>query len=238
MVTPMKRLAPVLLLTACHMAPIPYAPAAGTANAPPRIDRDRVGIVLIDAQPAFWSSMHGESEPILQRIEQLLIHATITQTPIVATFEVPTARNGELPDRLQEVWPKHGHRHEKRTFDCCREPAIAATLRAMGVAQVVVAGAETDVCVLQSCLGLRQLGFEVFLLEDCVFSNERNVQPALDRMHMAGIIPTTYKAYFYEMEQTVDRRSRPSEWGARLKQVRKRFRSPYGLVPSTTAGEE
>lgn len=234
----MKRLLPVLFLAACYAAPNADVSAVSSANAPPRISRERVGIVLIDAQPAFWSSMHGEPEPILQRIEQLLVHATITQTPIVATFEVPTARNGELPERLQEVWPEHGHRHEKRTFDCCREPAIAKTLRAMGVDQVVVAGAETDVCVLQSCLGLQQLGFEVFLLEDCVFSNERNVQPALDRMHLAGVIPTTYKTFFYEMEQTVDGRSLPAEWRERLKTVRKRFRSPYGLAPSSHDARE
>tara|TARA_R110002072_G_scaffold303103_1_gene493664 strand:- start:28351 stop:28935 length:585 start_codon:yes stop_codon:yes gene_type:complete len=186
---------------------------------------------LIDAQPAFWRSMHGPSEPVMERIEQLLIHASITDTPIVATFEVPTKRNGELPERLEQVWPAHGHRHEKRTFDCCREPAIAATLRALGVEQVVVAGAETDVCVMQSCLGLLGLGFEVFLLEDCVFSNEANIGPALRRMQLAGVVPTTYKSYFYAMEQTVDFDAIPREWQERLKQHEKRYRSPYGLSP-------
>lgn len=234
----MKRLAPVLLLTACQIAPTEISVVADSATAPPRIERDRVGIVLIDAQPAFWSSMHGDQEPVMQRIEQLLVHATITATPIVATFEVPTKRNGELPERLQKVWPKHGIRHEKRTFDCCREPAIATTLKEMGVDQVVVAGAETDVCVLQSCLGLKQLGFEVFLLEDCIFSNEANVQPALNRMHMAGIVPATYKTYFYEIERTVDSGTLPKGWLDRLRSARKHFRSPYGLEPSVSDATE
>jgi nicotinamidase-related amidase len=224
----MRRLAPVLLLTACQFGP---AVVATDATSPPRIARDRVGIVLIDAQPAFWRSMHGPSEPVMERIEQLLIHASITETPIVATFEVPTERNGELPERLEEVWPEHGHRHEKRTFDCCREPAIAETLRSLDIDQVVVAGAETDVCVMQSCLGLLALGFEVFLLEDCIFSNEPNIGPALRRMQMAGVVPTTYKSYFYAMEQTVDFRAIPEKWRIRLKQNRKRYRSPYELSP-------
>ncbi|MFT4511358.1 MAG: nicotinamidase-related amidase [Planctomycetota bacterium] len=224
----MKWLAPVLLLTACQIGPVVVDTKA---LLPPRIERNRVGIVLIDAQPAFWRSMHGPREPVMERIEQLLIHASITETPIVATFEVPTKRNGELPERLEEVWPKHGHRHEKRTFDCCREPAIAETLRSLGVDQVVVAGAETDVCVMQSCLGLRALGFDVFLLEDCIFSNEANIGPALRRMQMAGVVPTTYKSYFYAMEQTVELRAIPKEWRKRLKVHAKRYRSPYGLSP-------
>lgn len=226
----MKRLAPVLLLAACHGAGQPAAiGSTATPATPPRIERDRVGIVLIDAQPAFWRTMHGPSEPVMQRIEQLLVHADITQTPIVATFEVPTERNGELPKRLEEVFPAHGHRHEKRTFDCCREPAIAETLRSLDIGQVVVAGAETDVCVMQSCLGLLEAGFEVFLLEDCIFSNEANVGPALRRMQMAGVIPLTYKSYYFEMERTVDFRALPADWRDRFEKHRKRFRSPYGL---------
>ncbi|MFT4844269.1 MAG: PAS domain S-box-containing protein, partial [Candidatus Azotimanducaceae bacterium] len=43
---------------------------------------------------------------------------------------------------------------------------------------------------MQSCLGLRAHGFEVFLLEDCIVSNEANIGPALRRMQMAGLVPT------------------------------------------------
>ena len=82
---------------------------------------------------------------------------------------------------------------------------------------VVVAGAETDVCVMQSCFGLLEMGFEVFLLEDCVFSNEANVGPALRRMQQAGVVPTTFKTYFYEMEVGVGRERERS--GARSRAV-------------------
>ena len=209
-------------LAACHTR----------APGPLRVEHGRVGVVLIDAQPSFVATMHGDSEPVLQRLEQLLVHASITDAPVLATFEVPTERNGELPARLEAVWPQHGVRHLKRTFDCCREPAIRTALREMGVEQVVVAGAETDVCVLQSCLGLLEMGFEVFLLEDCVFSNEPNVGPALRRMQQAGVVPTTFKTYFYEVERSVAADDRPPEWRARWEQLREHFRSPYKLAPS------
>jgi nicotinamidase-related amidase len=203
--------------------------------APPRIDRERVAVVLIDAQPGFWREMAGAEEPVLARIEQLLGLAWVAEMPTIATFEHPTESNGWLPERLEKVFPAHGQRFVKRTFDCCREPEIRAALEALagrGIDQVVLAGAETDVCVLQSALGLIELGFEVFLLEDCIFSNEANVAPAFARLRAAGAVPTTYKTFHYEVTRSVDRNATPSSWRERREALGIPRRSPYDLPPS------
>ena len=197
-----------------------------------RLERDNFGIVLIDAQPAFWDGMHGDPEPVLERLEQLLLFADVTNCPLVATFEHSPESNGWLPQRLEECFPKEGQRYVKRTFDCCREPEIAAALNLLGVSQILIAGAETDVCVLQSTLGLLEMGFEVYLLEDCVFSNEANVGPALRRCEQAGAIPTTFKSVFYELEGSVDTATLPEQWRERYRELRERIKSPYALVPS------
>ena len=202
-------------------------------NSPSRIDADRVGVILIDAQPAFWNMMHGKQEPIMQRIEQLLVFADITQCPLLATFEDSPERNGWLPERLENVFPEHGHRLVKQTFDCCREPAIRTVIESMNVEQIALAGAETDVCVLQSALGLLEMGYEVFLLEDCVFTNESNPRPALQRLYNAGVIPCTYKTFFYEMTRSVDSGAMPENWRERMQERRDIFKSPYSLVQRT-----
>lgn len=218
----------VWLVTACATAPV-----APGRSAPPRVDRDRLGVVLIDAQPAFWRSMHGDPEPVMQRIEELLVLAGVARLPLVATFEHSPEWNGWLPERLEEVFPEHGVRLVKRTFDCCREPEIREAVLAMGVDQVALAGAETDVCVLQSALGLLELGLEVFLVVDAVFSNEANVRPALERMLAAGVVPVTYKTLFFEVDESVDPASWPAEWRARMEAGARRPRSPYRLAPAS-----
>lgn len=73
----------------------------------------------------------------------------------------------------------------------------------MGKSQFAVAGGETDVCVQQSVLGLIGEGYQVFLLEDCLFSNEPHVGSAIRRMEQAGVIPTTVKTLAYELRQSV-----------------------------------
>ena len=78
-----------------------------------------------------------------------------------------------------------------------------ADIAGMARSQIAVAGGETDVCVLQSVLGLLALGKQVFLLEDALFSSERHVGPALRRMAAAGAIPSTVKTLNYELRRSV-----------------------------------
>lgn len=168
------------------------------------VDRDELAIVVIDVQPFFLEGwMAGETEPLLARLEFLLALATVYDLPLLATFEEPVEKKGWLPERLEPFFPKHGQRHTKQTFNCCGEPSILAAVGALGRGQIAVAGGETDVCVLQSVLGLIQAGYQVFLMEDALFSSEPHVGPAMRRMERAGAIPSTVKTLNYELRRSV-----------------------------------
>lgn len=161
---------------------------------------DDLAIVVIDVQPFFLEGwMAGEVEPLMSRLEFLLALATVYDLPLLATFEQPIATKGWLPERLEPFFPAHGQRHTKQTFNCCGEPSILAAVQQLGCKQVAVAGGETDVCVLQSVLGLIGAGLQVFLLEDALFSEEAHVGPAIRRMEAAGAIPSTVKTLNYEL---------------------------------------
>ena len=69
---------------------------------------------------------------------------------------------------------------------------------------MIVAGCETDVCVLQSCLGLLSLGYEVYVVEELLFSSSRNVDSAIARMKAEGAIFLTYKSLYYELVESVE----------------------------------
>lgn len=173
-----------------------------------RIDRLQIGVLLIDVQPAFldWAfpDQNEERESLLVRYEHLLMLSDWMDLPLVATFEKPIAQNGELPERLEAVFPAEGQRFEKNYFGCMTEPKIASAIKELPIKQIAVAGAETDVCVMQSVLGLLQAGYQVFLLEDCLFTSESQPAPALRRMYQAGAIPCTLKTMAYELSKCVD----------------------------------
>ena len=173
-----------------------------------QIDSQSICILLIDVQPAFleyaYPDQFDEMETMLIRHEHLLMLADWMDLPLVATFEKPISENGELPDRLDAVFPKNSKRFTKNFYGCTFEEEILASLERFQIIQVVVAGAETDVCILQSVLGLLKMDYQVFLLEDCLFTSEPHPAPALRRMYQAGAIPCTLKSMAYELVQCVD----------------------------------
>ena len=184
--------------------------ASSTATRVPRLVQP--GVLLIDAQPGFLDTMHGNAEPVLLRLENLLIMADCLRLPTVATFEAPEA-SGWLPARLQRRWPEHGVRLVKETFDCCGQPDVVTALQGMGRHQLLVAGAQTDVCVLQSVLSLLERGYEVFLLEDCLASSESHTRTAVRRMCAAGAVPCTLKTAYYELKRVVGVPAAPAHSG-------------------------
>lgn len=173
-------------------------------------------VLLVDVQPAFLAVMHGDAEPVLARIEGLLRLARLADLPVFATLERPVGAKGALPERVEAAMPESARRFEKSTFDCMGEPAIRAALASSGWGTVALAGAETDVCVLQSVLGLLSAGYDVRLLEDCVFTSDVDPGAALRRMERAGAIPCTFKSFAYEVTATVDRARWPEAWRQRL----------------------
>jgi nicotinamidase-related amidase len=203
-----------------------------------RIDPQSLGILLIDAQPFFLDEAfpgdEDDAEPLLVRLEHLLMLTQWARLPLISTAEQPISEKGVLPHRLKAVFPEDGMEFEKNCFDCTRESAIATAIRSAGVRQFAVAGSETDVCVLQSVLGLLDLEYEVFLLEDCIFTTEPNPAPALNRMYQAGATPTTLKTLAYELVGDVDDIPWPTKTSREAANPTPRaFQAPETWPPST-----
>lgn len=196
------------------------------------VERSSVAVLLIDVQPAFWDYAFGQSEevkePVMIRLQHLLMLADWMELPILATFEHPVAENGQLPEQLERVFPAGGQRFTKRTYNCCLEPTIREAIKRLPVKQFAVAGAETDVCILQSVLGLLRMGYQVFLLEDCLFTSESHPGAALRRMAQAGAIPCTLKSLAYELSESVDHTPWLPTWIERDRDYAKPFPKDFG----------
>jgi nicotinamidase-related amidase len=65
---------------------------------------------------------------------------------------------------------------------------------------VILAGIETHVCVLQTCIDLIDNGFHPVVVEDCVGSrnpNDKNI--AIRRMQQEGAMITTSESILFEL---------------------------------------
>ena len=123
---------------------------------------------------------------------------------IVFTLERPVDQKGGLPEEVSKHVVRAAKIFEKDFFDLTREQEIAHYIARLKKKQVLVAGCETDVCILQSCLGLLGLGYEVYVVEDLLFSSSRKVDSAIARMKAEGAVFLTYKSLYYELIEAVE----------------------------------
>lgn len=183
-----------------------------------RIVPERCCGALIDVQRFFLfqidKRLRAKIEANTKNFVRLLDHFRI---PMVVTLEIPVDRKGPLPQEIDNSLSGRTKIFEKNFFDLSKEKGIRDHLQRLKRKQVIVGGCETDVCVLQSCLGLLSLGYEVYVVEELLFSSARNVQSAIERMKAAGAVFLTYKTLYYELIESVegDRRmeKRPRSFG-------------------------
>jgi isochorismatase family protein len=170
-----------------------------------RISREHCWGAIIDVQEFFLSQignrlLRSRTEKNTMNFARLLGYFRI---PIVVTLERPIHHKGPLPKGLKGCLGDGADIFEKDFFDLTREDKIRSHLDRLRKNQVIVAGCETDVCVLQSCLGLLALDYEIYVVEDLLFSSSRNVDSAIARMKDEGAVFLTYKTLYYELIEAV-----------------------------------
>jgi nicotinamidase-related amidase len=173
---------------------------------PKRIVPDLCLGAIIDVQEFFLSQM---DEPLARtRVETNFANLArllgYFRIPLIVTLERPVHHKGSLPPGLQTHLPKRSEVFEKDCFDLTKDKKIRAYLRRQKQKQIIIAGCETDVCILQSCLGMLQLGYEVYVVEDLLFSSSDKLGSAIARMRGEGAVFLTYKTLFYELTESVE----------------------------------
>jgi nicotinamidase-related amidase len=171
-----------------------------------RIVADRCCGLIIDVQEFFLSQvdkrLRSKIETNTKNFARLLGYFRV---PLVVTLERPVDKKGCLPEEVNKHVSATAKLFEKDFFDVTKEKDIERYIARLKRKQVIVAGCETDVCILQSCLGLLDLGYEVYLVEDLLFSSSRRIDAAIARMQAEGVVFLTYKILYYELLEAVER---------------------------------
>ncbi len=155
-----------------------------------RMRRDRSQVLLVDLQERLVPAIDGQAE-IVAAAERLAKYAVRLGVPITISEQYPKG----LGPTLGAVRAAAGNEAvtlAKVEFSCVANAGLAARLDALkseGRSQVVVAGVEAHVCVLQTVLDLLGEGFEVFVAADAVGSRRAESKAlALARMQGADAV--------------------------------------------------
>jgi nicotinamidase-related amidase len=151
-----------------------------------RLERDRSLLAVIDVQ-AKLAPQIADVDALIARVRALLAAARRLDIPIVAT-EHCAERLGPLVEPVHTMLGAH-ERFAKTRFAATDHASFASMIARTARTQVVVAGVEAHVCVMQTSLGLLAAGYEIYVVGDAVGSRaarQADREYALSRMARAG----------------------------------------------------
>lgn len=163
--------------------------------------KDVVG-VIVDVQEKLFPVMENR-EKLERRLSVLLRGLNLLGIPIVVT-EQNVRGLGPTIASLRDV-AGSARFIEKTSFSCMGNAGFSQVLRDFGRTQVLVAGIETHICVLQTCLDAKNQGYEVFLAADAVSSRLPQTGPiGIERARQAGVLMTSVEGALFEAMERCD----------------------------------
>ncbi|SOD91069.1 hydrolase [Caenispirillum bisanense] len=157
---------------------------------------DRSSLLIVDVQEKLCPVM-DDPRIVLHNGSRLMRGAARLGVPVTVTEQYPEGIGPTMFDLRELTAPENVL--TKRTFSSAADAGIVERLRGFGRPQVVVAGIESHVCVLQTCLGFRALGYEVFVVRDaCSSRRVADRDAAFVRMAAAGVAVVTTEMVLFE----------------------------------------
>lgn len=162
-------------------------------------DTARSQLLVVDVQTRLAAAMAAEDrDRVIHNAGVLIQAAGLLGIPLIASEQYP---KGLGPTEESVAWhfPDSLAAIEKTCFACTGEPRFLDALAANDRRQVVIAGMEAHVCVLQTALELQADGYAVFVVEDAVCSRSTmNHRNALERLRAAGVVVTNTESVVFE----------------------------------------
>lgn len=170
------------------------------------LDPSRSLVVIVDLQGKLMEMIERPAL-VIESTKRLLTIADIFGVPVVLTEQYPEGLGATHP-RVRAAFDSLStskREMSKTSFGCCGDArflqAIDDLLPGVDVddRQIVVAGIEAHVCVMQTVVELLHLGHQVHLCWECISGRgEEYRRHALERMRQAGAQLTNHESVGFE----------------------------------------
>lgn len=161
------------------------------------LKRGNAALLVVDVQEKLVPVINN-MKVVEQNIIRLIKGSQLLNVPIFYTEQYPKGLGrtiNSIVSLLEKFKPI-----EKNHFSVCCSKELIQPLRDRGFSQIIIAGIEAHVCIVQSALDLVQEGFQVHVVEDAIGSrNEKNKTNALFRMNKLSVTLTTTEAALFEL---------------------------------------
>ena len=152
------------------------------------LTRDKSQLLIVDVQDKLLGAISGKDR-VVDRCIRLVRAARALDVPITVSEQYPQGL-GPTVDSIRDALANAAFVADKVEFSCLRSELLRERLHGLrreGRPQVVLAGIETHVCVLQTAIDLEAQGFEAFVVADATGSRSKGSRKlALTRLAQGG----------------------------------------------------
>jgi nicotinamidase-related amidase len=163
----------------------------------PRLRIEDTALLVIDVQERLMPTI-VDREKLIANCAILIRMADELDLPYLVTEQYVRGLGRTVPG-VAGAMADASQRVEKTRFSACVD-VVSERLAGWNRGQVLIAGIEAHVCVLQTVLDLQAGGRQAFVVSDAISAAQRDqIAPALDRMRSSGAIITGVISAMYEL---------------------------------------
>lgn len=167
------------------------------------LDRNDTLLVIIDAQERMMPAVDGHEE-LTAQISRLVAGCRHLDVPMLVTEQYSKGL-GPTVAPIQQALGEWYRPLEKMAFSACKEVNFMTQLETAGRQEIILCGVESHICVYQTAMDLRELGYSIHVVADAVGSRtDRNYKLALKKMMRHGIETTTVEMFLFELMERAD----------------------------------
>lgn len=161
------------------------------------LNRERAALIVVDVQEKLFPLVERSCE-MMKRIEILVRTFKALGLPIFLSEQYPQGL-GETIGSLKEL-ALGAACYQKTTFSCASDSRFAQEIRALGKQEIILAGIEAHVCILQTAVLLKEQGYEVTVANDAISSRSIfDYSTAIADMRDFGIRITSTESVLFEL---------------------------------------
>lgn len=162
-----------------------------------RICTENIAAIAIDYQERLIPAIHDNAD-VIRSSRILLAGLETLGVPVIVSRQYPKGLGDTVPE-IKEVTGR-ATVLDKTAFSCFEDDGIKAAVEALGRKTIVLCGTEAHVCVLQTAVDLREAGYQVVYVVDCMGSRkERDKKYGLKRVKQEGGLLVTYEQLLFEL---------------------------------------
>lgn len=157
-------------------------------------------LLIVNVQEKLVKAMpKNDRDIMISNISRLAQAARALEIPIMLSEHYSKGLGRTIPEIMQHL-PPDTQAKDKLTFSCCTAPGFEEALGQEDKRkQVVIAGLEAHICIIQTAAGLQQWGYQVFVVEDAICSRSAaHRENAVRRMARGGVRITNSESAAFE----------------------------------------